>query len=224
MKVKTASGQEARLYIEQLGTVRTATIDPDKLNAIVNLLKKDASYTKNGDYYKAQKLPGYRLYIWGDIEKNNMLSLCWENGSGQCDGLGIIIVAPKNSNRIISNCSSARFYVGNFSNDEKSGKGTCYDKDGKLIYYGNFSGDRPTETYPTTGYSNYRIELFEYVDGSYYIGETKDGNRHGLGIFVWKNGACWYGNWKDGIRKGHGVYIPPTGDFVTGEWDGDTMK
>ena len=222
MKVKTASGQEARLNIEQLGATRTTTIDPDKLNTIVNLLKKDASQTNDKiDYSKAHELPGYRLYVWG---KENSIYLGYANNSGQPDGNGIFIASPILSNYEIYNCNGARFYVGHYQNGIKAGKGTCYDKDGKLIYYGNFSNNRPTETYPTTGFSNYRFELIEYLDGSYYIGETKDGNRHGLGVFVWKNGACWYGNWKDGIRKGYGVYIPPTGDFVTGEWDGDTMK
>ena len=49
----------------------------------------------------------------------------------------------------IINCAGAVKYVGNFKNNQKHGKGKCYDVYDKLIYDGNFSFDFPTDIYPS---------------------------------------------------------------------------
>lgn len=156
----------------------------------------------NGDKYKggmySGKRHGWGIYSWSDgsyylggYESN------WRSGYG-------IMLQP--DGKEMRNCSNCAFYVGNFRVDDKSGKGTCYDKYGNLIYYGDFSGDKPTGTYPTAGsYSNYKFIVGEAGD-DYYIGEMKDGKRSGWGAYVWKNGDIWYGSWKDGNRGGDGMY------------------
>lgn len=155
---------------------------------------------------------------------------CWESGVyywgrwslGDQNGYAIYIVPEEWQ---VGNCSDCMFYVGNWSSGYKSGKGTCYDKYGNLIYYGNFSNNSPTGAYPSTGnYSIYKFRCIEFDGGNKYIGETKNGLRDGYGIFLWKNGDAWYGPWKEGNRNGYGIYFSYKGEITTGKWVGDTYS
>jgi hypothetical protein len=137
-------------------------------------------------------------------------------------GYGILIVPQ---GKQIINCPNARYYVGNFSNDDMNGKGACYDESGTLIYYGEFKNNKPTGTYPTTGsYTSYKFQTIDYTGGDKYIGETKDGKRHGYGVLAWKDGEIWIGNWKDDVRAGQGIYIDSDGSFITGYWEHNTRR
>lgn len=140
----------------------------------------------------------------------------WEDGTyywglwkqGDMNGTGIYICSDGYT---FTNCPDCVYYVG------KSDKGTCYDKFGNLIYYGDFYNGYPTGTYPTAGnYSSYKFECIDYNDGDKYIGETKDGRRHGQGIYLWKNGDAWFGIWQDGNRHGYGIYLYYKGDVKYG--------
>ena len=147
-------------------------------------------------------------FYWGE----------WKNGDQQ--GYGIYI-CPDGYN--VRNCTGCVYYVGNWYVDKKSGKGSCYDKYGNLIYYGDFTSGCPTETYPSTGSnSSYKFECIEYDNGNKYVGETKDGKRHGYGIFLWKNGDAWYGPWQNGVRNGYGMNLHYNGDITYGRWINDT--
>ncbi len=143
----------------------------------------------------------------------------WSNGNEH--GIGVYLMGDDRYQ--VGNCSGCRYFVGQFDNDKKSGTGTCYDSWGNLIYYGDFANDAPTGTYPTTGnYSSYKFEVIKYDNGSMYVGETKDGQRHGYGIYLWSTGASWYGPWENGQRDGYGIYMPYQGSASTGTWQGDT--
>ena len=148
-------------------------------------------------------------FFWGDY------------AGGDRNGNGIYYIGG--TNRHISNCNNCIYYVGPWKDNKKNGKGTCYDKDGKLIYYGDFKDDAPTGTYPsTTSYSSYKFECVEYSDGDVYIGETKDGKRHGYGVYIWSDGGAWYGPWEDGERMGKGIYMSYDNKHTLGRWDKNT--
>jgi len=160
---------------------------------------------------------------------SNMSAYLWSNGTmylgnffgNKCHGYGINIQPEGYS---INNCPKAKYYVGNWSNGEKSGTGTCYDESGTLIYYGEFKNDKPTDTYPTTdSYASYKFQTLNYTNDK-YVGETKDGERHGYGVYAWKDGRIWIGNWKDGARAGQGIDIASNGSLKTGYWDNDTYR
>lgn len=168
----------------------------------------------------------------GEVSSNGIRSglgiYCWDDGdfhigrysSGSRDGMGIYFMETGT----FSNCPDCVVYVGEWNNGKKAGTGTCYDRYGNLLYYGEFSNERPTDAYPSSGYSSYRFEIKEYSNGNFYIGETKNGERHGMGIFVWKEGGLWYGPWIDGERSGYGIYMPYNGSMTTGRWNGDDME
>ena len=172
----------------------------------------------DGGKYKGQLSNGNReglgLYSWanGTYYFGN-----WSNGN--MTGYGINLVPE---GLIVSNCENCVVYVGNFKTGMKSGKGTCYDKAGKLIYYGDFADSKPTETYPSTNdLSSYTFETISYNSGDSYIGEAKDGKRHGAGIYVWSNGNVWYGRWENGNRNGSGIQLGYNASWKTEKCDVD---
>ena len=44
-----------------------------------------------------------------------------------------------------------------------------------------------------------------------YLGEYKDGKKHGKGRYTWSDGGIYVGNWKDGKEHGQGTYTYPDG-------------
>lgn len=136
--------------------------------------------------------------------------------NGSLMGYAIDIAADGKN---VDNCPNCLYYVGYYCDGLKCGKGRCYDKDGKMIYYGDFSNNRPIGTYPTKeNYSSYKFECIEYTSGDKYLGETYNGKQQGQGFYLWNNGDAWYGPWKDGIRDGYGIMMYYNGNVKYGKW------
>jgi hypothetical protein len=153
------------------------------------------------------------LYPAGDMYLGNF----WGNKK---HGYGINIVPDGYQ---INNCPGAKYYVGYWYNDEKSGNGTCYNASGTLIYNGEFRNDRPIGTYPTTdNYVSYKFQTLNTTGADKYVGQTYNGERHGFGVYAWISGEFWIGNWKDGARAGQGIDIASNGSVTTGYWDNNT--
>ena len=58
-------------------------------------------------------------------------------------------------------------------------------------------------------------------DGFKYVGEWKNGLRHGQGTYTWSDGDKYVGEWKDGIEWS-GTYYNADGSirgkFIDGKW------
>ncbi|EZA58707.1 Radial spoke head 1-like protein [Ooceraea biroi] len=54
-----------------------------------------------------------------------------------------------------------------------------------------------------------------------YVGEYRDGFRHGRGVYVFKNGARYNGEWRRGRKYGQGTFWYPDGTRYKGEWKRD---
>lgn len=162
---------------------------------------------------------GLGLLFWTD--DNTVYVGRFEKGSK--DGVGMQ-VCPDGIQP--SNCAGGKVYVGSQSKDKKQGTGSIYDKNGKLIYRGEFRFDKPTEEYPSSSIDpSYTYEVVDYDNGDKYVGEMKNGLRHGKGMYIWAegNGIAWYGDWSNGTRDGYGIYIFNKGsNWSTGKWRGDT--
>jgi len=59
------------------------------------------------------------------------------------------------------------------------------------------------------------------ADKGVYVGEKKDGKRHGQGKFKWSDGDKYVGEFKDGKKDGQGTYTTRYGGKVVGEWKVD---
>ena len=79
------------------------------------------------------------------------------------------------------------YYIGQWKNGLKHGKGIYYYKNGNIKYDGDFVNDK----YEGNG-------KYIWEDGQYYIGEWKNGLRNGKGIYYYSNGNIKYeGDWID---------------------------
>ena len=57
-----------------------------------------------------------------------------------------------------------------------------------------------------------------YPNGAKYVGEFKNGKRHGQGILTYSDGAKYVGEFKNGKQHGHGTYTYLYGDKYVGEF------
>lgn len=55
-------------------------------------------------------------------------------------------------------------------------------------------------------------------DGAKYVGELRDGKRHGQGTLTWPNGMKYVGEFKDDKFHGQGTYTFPSGENYVGEF------
>lgn len=84
------------------------------------------------------------------------------------------------------------------------------------------------ETFPVSAEeaekSPYRFVCLHYEGGDFYLGETKDGLRHGQGIYYWSNGNYWYGTFSENYRQGYGALFREDGKIDYGLWLGDDKQ
>ena len=73
------------------------------------------------------------------------------------------------------------YYIGEFLNDMKNGKGKIYYKNDSIKYDGDFVNDK----YEGKG-------KFIWENEEYYIGEWVNGFKHGEGIIYYKNNKIKY--------------------------------
>ncbi len=52
---------------------------------------------------------------------------------------------------------------------------------------------------------------FTWADGEKYVGEFKDGKRHGQGTYTWASGSKYVGEYKDNKMHGQGTFTYPNG-------------
>ena len=122
------------------------------------------------------------------------------------------------------------YYIGEFVNGLRHGKGILYNSEGKIIYKGDFKNDK------FDGYGKY---IFK--NGNVYEGECTKGYLMGKGTLYYKdgskksgdfikvykdNGNCYIGDFKDGLRNGKGKLYNSDGkkkyegNFVNDKYDG----
>jgi hypothetical protein len=163
--------------------------------------------------YKGQteknRREGLGIFLW----RNDTMYLGnWESFYGTKNGLGIYIPPVGYET---DNCVDCSYFVGDWDLDIRSGRGTCYDMNGNLLYKGGFAKDRPTDNYPSEGdYSAYKFEYIQLADGSSYLGETFNNQPEGLGATLYAGGDIWLGKWKDGKHFGQGALITLDGNVV----------
>ena len=104
---------------------------------------KGTFYYKNRDLYIGDWKNGKKNGI-GILYTNE---LTYEGGFADdyFDGFGTLNASEK---RIVTNCPDCRTYKGYWRDDLKEGFGECFDKDGHLLYQGQFADDEPVDVYP----------------------------------------------------------------------------
>ena len=72
-------------------------------------------------------------------------------------------------------------------------------------------------------YWNNCFGTYTDADGSKYVGEWKDGKRHGQGTYTWADGNKNVGEWKDDKRHGQGTFTSTDGEKYVGEFKDDKL-
>ena len=57
-----------------------------------------------------------------------------------------------------------------------------------------------------------------HTDGVKYVGEYKDGKRHGQGTYTFPDGKKYVGGWKDSKYHGQGTLTSSDGKYFVGEF------
>lgn len=65
---------------------------------------------------------------------------------------------------------------------------------------------------------------YRYPNKSTYVGQYKNGWRHGEGIMIGDDGSKYEGLWANDHRNGVGRFIHADGDCYDGEWVEDKMQ
>ena len=90
---------------------------------------------------------------WRDSKCHGRGKMTWENGDvydggyayGERSGMGTYKAGSGNT---LSNCPDCVKYEGYWKNNTKEGTGKCYDKNGELLYRGEFRSGKPVDDYP----------------------------------------------------------------------------
>lgn len=91
--------------------------------------------------------------------------------------------------------SSGDMYKGEFYDDKSSGYGSYINNIKYSECYGEWYDDNQ---------NGYGVEIWK--DNSYYIGQFKEGRKHGIGTYKWANGSMYEGEWSSGCFNGYGIY------------------
>ena len=132
------------------------------------------------------------------------------------------------------NWKDGRIWVGKWKNSELNGYAIKYYasgdinkegifKDGKFLYAQN-SKNLPCPSDQTENYHDC-YGTYVFANGNKYVGEFKEGKRHGQGTFTWVDGEKYVGEYKKGKQSGQGTnffkngakYI---GEYKDGKWHG----
>ena len=144
------------------------------------------------------------FFGWGSYRTDNGNRWIGQWNKGKCI-FGILIKGT------IGRVGSDTHYV---EYDLTSGAINHIVKDGERINYSTSQAEA----------SPYRFVRINYEGGDYYIGETYNGRRHGLGIYHWSNGNHWYGTFNNDYRQGYGALFCTDGTIDHGLWLGNDKQ
>ncbi|KAH1000074.1 MORN repeat-containing protein 3 [Dendroctonus ponderosae] len=130
------------------------------------------------------------------------------------------------------------WYVGEWLEDQKTGKGVIGTRDGQR-YEGELAQNRRhgfgvlaqripgTDVFRLSYRGNWQRGrmhgegLRVFPDGSFYIGLFRHGKRHGHGRQWYADGAFFDGQYVSDVREGLGLLIRADGNRFEGEWKKD---
>lgn len=173
------------------------------LSDIISTECKVVHYTSNGGSYDGHSR-GSKFFGWGSyqLENGNRWIGQWSNGA--CV-FGILIKG--NVCRVGSDTQHVNYNL----------------SDGLITSYVKNNEKFPVSTEEAMQ-SSYRFACLNYPGGDFYIGETKNGLRHGQGIYHWANGNYWYGTFSENYRQGYGALFREDGNIDYGLWLGDDKQ
>ncbi|MFD1258820.1 DUF4189 domain-containing protein [Mucilaginibacter terrae] len=105
---------------------------------------KGTYYFSNGNIYTGDLFNG-NMHGSGTWRTPNGGQYTGQFKNGKKHGSGTLVAG--NDQELIYTPKTVK-YIGDFISGDRIGYGKCYDINGKLLYSGNFSNDKPSGTYP----------------------------------------------------------------------------
>ena len=153
----------------------------------------------------------------------------WKNNKWHGHG-----VLTSKSGYVISELGFSEKYVGEFKEGLLCGSGILYDKNGDVIYDGQWQ-DNKFHGKGTRLFSNGEKYVGEYVAGKMhghgtytfpgkweYTGDFRNSRRTGQGTCVYADGTKYVGEFKDNLRDGEGTFYASDGSVIyKGPWKND---
>ena len=180
--------------------------------------------------------PDYMQQVFADIISAECNIVHYNSGGGSYDGLSRYNIffgwgnyQTENGNRWVGQWSNGKcvfgiLIKGNTCRVGADAHHVNYNlTDGLITSYVKHNEKFPVSTEEALQ-SPYRFVCLQYEGGDFYIGETKDGKRHGQGIYHWANGNYWYGTFEDNYRQGYGALFREDGNIDYGLWWGDDKQ
>ena len=194
-----------------------------------------AAYAQSSaDHYELT--PDYMQQVFSDIIDTECAILHYSNDGGSYDGhtrankfFGWGNYQTSNGNRWIGQWSNGTCIFGILIKGDvcRVGSETHHVnyslKEGIITSYVKNKEKFPVSTEEAQK-SPYRFKTLKYEGGDFYIGETKNGKRHGQGIYHWSNGNYWYGTFSENYRQGYGALFREDGHIDHGLWLGDDKQ
>jgi len=128
--------------------------------------------------------------------------------------------------------ASGNKYVGEWKDDKYNGQGTYTYADGTIesgIWEDDELLDVDVNKLPdcksSSTYKHNCFGTFTFASGNKYVGEFKNGKRHGQGTFTYAggDGEKYVGEFKNDKYNGQGTYTYADGDKYVGEWKDDKI-
>ncbi|MBR4312431.1 MAG: hypothetical protein IKT86_03715 [Bacteroidaceae bacterium] len=180
--------------------------------------------------------PDYMQQVFSDIISTECSIVHYSDGGGSYDGysrnnkfFGWGSYQTENGNRWIGQWNNGKCIFGILIKGDvcRVGSDTQHVnyslKEGIITSY-----VKNNEKFPVSAeeaqQSPYRFACLHYEGGDLYIGETKNGLRHGQGIYHWANGNYWYGTFSDNYRQGYGALFREDGHIDYGLWLGNDKQ
>jgi len=147
----------------------------------------------------------------------NIDSSCYYKGEWSCN---------KRSGHGTMQYESGNYYEGGWNQDVKCGAGLMLWRHRLEYYEGEWCDDKQN--------GNGEHIWIDLAEGhtaqsaqqgcNRYLGQWKDGQRHGIGTFSYANGARYLGDWVQGQKEGMGVVMRDDGALCSGTFHSDRIS
>lgn len=136
----------------------------------------------------------YQMHGQGTYKTNNGIEYEGEFKNNSRTGYGVLTTP------------SGYKWKGEWRDDKRNGQGKAF-RNGQLQRQGIWKNNEYTGTGCIEGDCQNGSGTFVYPTYERYIGEWKDGIRHGQGIFYDKDGKVYNGEWQNDLKHGKGKLV-----------------
>ncbi len=163
---------------------------------------KGTLYYGEGSVYIGEftdgKKNGKGVFLWDNCDTSNIDAFNYDTVMAQADSLTALTAKE---------LPGGDWYVGEFSENKKHGKGV-YHHGSEDVYVGQFFKD-----------AKHGKGKFFFAKGDIYDGEYEDDKINGTGVYLWDGGDKYEGEFAENAMHGKGKYTKADGKVIEGTFE-----